>query len=75
MFILRGLQEKYHVREKKFYTCFVDLKKAFDRVPMEVLECVIRQSEIPEVLVRSVMSVYEGARTRVRVDSELSVEF
>ena len=30
---------------------------------------------IPEVLVGSVMSLYEGARTRVSVDSELSVEF
>ena len=29
---------------------------------------------IPEVLVRSVMSQYEGAKTRVRVDSELSEE-
>ena len=28
-----------------------------------------------EVLVRSVMSLYEGAKTRVRVDSELSEEF
>ena len=30
---------------------------------------------MPEVLVRSVMSLYEGAKTRVRVDSELSEEF
>ena len=30
---------------------------------------------IPEVLVRSVMSWYEGAKTRFRVDSESSEEF
>ena len=30
---------------------------------------------IPEVLVRSVMSLYEGAKTRVRVDTEWSEEF
>ena len=29
---------------------------------------------MPEVLARSVMSLYEGARTRVRVESELSEE-
>ena len=29
----------------------------------------------PEVLVKSVMSLYEEAATRVRVDSELSEEF
>ena len=35
----------------------------------------MRKKVIPEVLVRSVMSLYEGVKTRVRVDSELSEEF
>ena len=35
----------------------------------------MRKKGIPEVLVRSVMSLYEGAKTRVRVDYELSEEF
>ena len=35
----------------------------------------MRKKGIPEVLVRSVMCLYEGAKTRVRVDSELSEEF
>ena len=55
--------------------CFVDLEKAFDRVPWKVMEWALRKKEIPEVLVRSVMSLYEGAKTMVRVDSELSEEF
>ena len=33
------------------------------------------EERIPLVLVRSVMSVYEGAKTRVIVDSKLSQEF
>ena len=32
----------------------------------------MRKKEIPEVLFRSVMSLYDGAKTRVRVDCELS---
>ena len=55
--------------------CFVDLEKAFDRVPRKVLKWAISKKGIPEVLVRSVMSLYEGAKTRARVDSELSEEF
>ena len=55
--------------------CFVDLDEAFDRVPRKVLEWALRKKGIPEALVRSVMSLYEGAKTRVRVDSELSEEF
>ena len=35
----------------------------------------IEEEGISEVLVRSVMSLYEGVKTRVRVDSELSEEF
>ena len=34
-----------------------------------------RKRRIPKVLVRSVMSLYKVAKTRVRVDSELSEEF
>ena len=52
------------------YMCFVDLEKAFERVPRKVLVWAMRKKGIPEVLVRSVMNLYEGARTRVRVDSE-----
>ena len=54
---------------------FVDLWNAFDRVPKKVLELSMRKKGIPEVLVRSVMSLYEAASTRIRVDSELSEEF
>ena len=40
-----------------------------------MLEWALRKKVIPEVLVRSVMSLYEGAKTRVIVDSELSEKF
>ena len=55
--------------------CFVDLETSFDRIPRKILEWAMRKKEIPEVLLRSLMSLYEGARTRIRVDSELSEEF
>ena len=35
----------------------------------------MRKKGIPKVLVRSVMSLYKGAKTRVRLDCELSEEF
>ena len=75
MFIMRRIQEKYHAKGDKLYLCFVDLDKAFDRVPRKVLQWAMRKKEIPEVLVRSVMSLYKGAMTRVRVYFELSEVF
>ena len=33
VFILRRLQEEYLDKEKILYLCFVDLEKAFNRVP------------------------------------------
>ena len=55
--------------------CFADLEKAFLRVLKKVLEWAFRKKGIQEVQPRSVMCLYEGEKTRVRVDSELSEEF
>ena len=52
----------------------VDLDKAFDRVPRRMFEWVMRKKGIPDVLVRSVMSLYKGAKASVSVDFELSEE-
>ena len=35
----------------------------------------MRKKGIQKILIRSVMGLYEGVKTRIRVDSELSVEF
>ena len=75
VFILRKMHEDYHAKGRKLYIHFVDLVKDFERVPRKVLEWALRKKGIPEVLVRSVISLYEGANTRIRVDSELSEEF
>ena len=68
VFILRRMLEEYHAKGKKLYMRFVDLEKA-------VLEWALRKKEIPKVLIRSVMSLYVGPRTRVSVNSELAEEF
>ena len=72
VFMLRRMQEKYHAKGKKLYMCFEDLEKAFDIVPRNVLKWALRKNKISEVMVRSVMSQYKGAKTKVRVDFELT---
>ena len=75
VFILRRMQEEYHAKGRLLYMCLVDLAKAFVRVPRKVLDWALMKKEIPDILVRSVVSLYEGAKTRARVDSVLSEEF
>ena len=52
--------------------CFVDQEKALDRVLRKVLEWAMLKKGILEIWVRSVMSLYEGAKTRASVDCKLS---
>ena len=57
------MQENFRVKGKKFYFGFVDLEKAFDRVPREVI---MRKLGVKEWLVSAVMSMYTGVKTVVR---------
>ena len=50
--------------------CFVDFEKAFDRVARKVMEWAMRKKGLPEAIVRAVMSLYHGAKTKVQVGSE-----
>jgi len=47
---------------KKLYFGFVDLEKASDRVPREVISWAMRELGVEEWLVSAVMSVYIGAK-------------
>jgi len=44
----------------------VDLEKAFDRVPREVISWAMRKLGVEEWLISAVMSMYIGAKTVVR---------
>ena len=74
IFILKRMQESYIEKNRKLFICFVDLEKAFDRVPRKVIEWALRKKLVPERLVQAVMSMYKGAKTRVRVGSGHSEE-
>ena len=41
------------------------MEKAVDRVPRKVMECAMRKKGLSEVMVQAVMSLYDGAKTRM----------
>ena len=73
--ILRQMQEKHLISKKKIYLAFVDVEKAFDRVPRSALWWAMRKLGIVEWIVRLVKVTYDGANSRVRVNSCFSERF
>ncbi|MCP4491815.1 MAG: hypothetical protein GY820_31590, partial [Gammaproteobacteria bacterium] len=57
------------------YFAFVDLEKAFDRVPRDVVWLAMRKLGVEEWLLKVVQSMYQNVRSRVRVNGECSEEF
>ena len=51
----------------------MDLEKAFDRVPREVISWAMRKLGVEEWLVSAVMSMYAAAKTVVRRGTSTSV--
>ena len=75
IFVVRQLQEKYLAVNKRLYMAFVDLEKAFDRVPRKVIWWALRKLGVEEWIVRLVQGMYANARSRVRVGEGFSKEF
>ena len=75
IFVVRQLQEKYLAANKRLYMPFVDLEKAFDRVPRKVIWWALRKLGVDEWIVRLVQGMYSNARSRVRVGEGYSEEF
>ena len=57
------------------FFAFVDLEKAFDRVPRKVLWWAMRKVGVEEWTVRLVQAMYNNTCSRMRVGSEYSDEF
>ena len=75
IFIVRQLQEKYLNKHKDLYFAFVDLEKAFDRIPRKVVWWAMRKLGVEEWLVKVVQAMYEFPRSSVRVNGNFSKEF
>ena len=58
IFIIRQVQENHQARKKKLHYIFVDLEKAFDRDPKEVVRWALRKLGVDEWLIRTVVAWY-----------------
>ena len=51
IFVVRQLQEKYLAANKRLYMAFIDLEKAFDRVPRKVIWWALKKLGVEEWIV------------------------
>ena len=68
IFILRQLQEKFLAKKLPLYFAFVDLEKAFDRVPRSVIWWAMRKLGIDEWIMNLVQAMYNNDKSQVRVN-------
>ena len=62
-----GRLEGAWVFAQPVYTCFVDLEKAFDRVPQGLMWGVPREYGVPDSLIGDVRSLYDRCQSLVRI--------
>ena len=75
IFVVRQLQEKYLAKKKDLWMAFVDLEKAFDRVPRQVVWWALRSLGVDEWIVSVIKAMYEEATTAVKIDGRESKTF
>ena len=66
IFILRQTIEKHREGQKNIRVTFIDLKKAYDRIPREEIWRCSRERNVPEKYIRIVQDMYRGCKTVMR---------
>ena len=75
IFIVRQVKEKFLGKQKELWMAFVDLEKAFDRVPREVLWWALRNVGVDEWIVNVIKIMFEGVTTSVKMNGVESESF
>ena len=52
------LQEKYQERKKNLHMVFVELEKAYDRVPRDLIWWALRKKNIPEACITIIQDMH-----------------
>lgn len=71
----RVLMEKYKEAKQDLHSIFIDMEKAFDRVPRDLIWKALRSQMVPEVYVNAIKDMYKEAATMIRCAAGTSEQF
>ena len=66
IFALRMMQEKHLEKRQYLHMIFVDLEKAYDRVPRDIIWWALRKKQVGEEYIKVIQDMYDGCTTSVR---------
>ena len=75
IFVVKQLQEKSLEQQRALYMCFVDLEKAFDRVPRSALWTILEKSGCPVKFINLVRQFHDGMMARVQHENDFTDRF
>lgn len=75
IFTVQQVLEKKLAKNKKVFTCFIDMKKAFDSISRAKIWESLRKKGVDEGLVRAIKSIYKETYNVVRTCNVLSEKF
>jgi hypothetical protein len=66
IFLVRQIQEKFLEKHRTLWMAFVDLEKAYDRVPRELVFWALRRKQVPETLIELIRTLYQNSKSIVK---------
>jgi len=75
IYLFRRLMGLYRNRNVVLHMVFIDLEKAYDRIPGEVLWRCLEKKGVSPLYIRLIKDMYEGGKMSVRMPGVVTNDF